>query len=487
MSLYSYSRRNSLSGADRPANGSFDGGDAPVEDHPGSISLNQIDDWHDDLEADPQYALAKTILSRCTMNLVLQSREAKIQDQMVFNIKVSLEGTPVANQLSSGRCWLFATCNGVRIFTSRKYNLDEFQLSQSYLFFWDHLSKANWFLEQILDTVDEPLDSRTVAFLMSSAPAQDGGQWDLAVSLVENFGLVPQVVYPESWSSSNSAQLDALLTSKLREMALTIRKGYTADLKQMKPRVAIKSAREVKDRMLKEIYRILTINCGTPPKPDEKFVWEYVDKDKKCHKLISTPLEFAQNAGYDVSDTVSVINDPRNAYQACYTIERLGNVVGGRPLRYLNMPSSILAKLAISVLKADTPVWFGCDVDKSSNTDQGYMDMRLFEYDECFGTSVRMNKKQRMLAGDSSMTHAMMFTGVHLDDKTGEPIRWRVENSWGPEACNKGFLVMTQEWFENYVYQVVIPRGYVPRDLLETYDHGRVTSLPPWDVLGSCA
>ncbi|GAA5905653.1 hypothetical protein JCM6882_008738 [Rhodosporidiobolus microsporus] len=459
-----------------------------AEEHPGGISLEQIDDWHDDLERDPQYALAKTILSRTNMNVVLQDRKTKIADQMIFNTQISTEGEPVANQLSSGRCWLFATCNVVRIFTSRKYDLKEFQLSQSYLFFYDHLNKANWFLEQILDTVHEPLDSRTVSYLMSSAPAQDGGQWDLAVSLVENYGLCPQTVFPESWNSSNSANLDALLTSKLREMALKLRKTYLADLSTMKKRAALTEARKLKDEMLKVIYRVLTITCGTPPKPDETIVWEFMDQDKKFKRIETTPRKFAQElAGYNCSDTISVINDPRNRYEATYTIERLGNVVGGRPLRYLNMPAEELATLAISILKSDTPVWFGCDVDKSSNTFEGVMDTRLFEFDEAFGTMVRMSKKQRMLAGDSSMTHAMMFTGVHLCPKTGKPIRWRVENSWGPDACNKGFLVMSHEWFEAYVFQIVAPRHYVPHDLLEIYDHSPVTALPPWDVLGSCA
>ncbi|BGP13569.1 bleomycin hydrolase [Rhodosporidiobolus nylandii] len=482
---YAGSRRGSVVGS--TATGFISGKGTPAgnaESHPGSITIEQIDDWHDELEKDPTYALAKTVLSRMNMNFALQSRQEKIHDQMIFSDQISYEGEPVTNQLSSGRCWLFATCNVTRIFTARKYNLEKFQLSQSYLFFYDHLSKANWFLEQVMDTIDEPLDSRTVAYLFSQAPAQDGGQWDLAVNLVANYGLCPQVVFPESFNSSNSATLDALLTSKLREMALRLRKTLKQDLQQMKKRAAISAARELKDDMLKEIYRILTITCGTPPKPDEKFVWEFVDKNKKVQRIITTPLEFAEkHAGYDVSDTISVLNDPRNKYEATYTVERLGNVVGGREMRYLNMPSKVLADLAISILKSNVPVWFGCDVDKASNTGEGIMDVRLFEYNEAFGTQVRMNKKQRLLSGDSSMTHAMMLTGVHLDPETGNPVRWRVENSWGPEACNKGFLVMTHAWFEAYVFQIVAPRSYVPHELLDIYDHSPVTSLPPWDVL----
>lgn len=290
-----------------------------AHDHPGSIKLDQIDSWHDELEHDPQYTLAKTILVRTNMSVVLRSREAAISDQMrafffilsstprtlepplilcspsfaVFNVECSPEGTPVANQLASGRCWLFATTNVARIFTARKFRLGEFQLSQvrrllnlpcvsparrsltlarsqSYLFFWDHLAKANYFLEQMLDLADEPLDSRTVQYLLANGPAQDGGQWDLAVALVEEYGLVPQTVYPESFNSSNSAALDGLLTSKLREMALTLRKAVRAHASTgARKKDVITEARVLKDRMLREIFRILTITLGEPPKPDE--------------------------------------------------------------------------------------------------------------------------------------------------------------------------------------------------------------------------
>ncbi|GAA6049858.1 hypothetical protein JCM3770_004218 [Rhodotorula araucariae] len=449
---------------------------------PGSINVDQIDEWHDDLEQDKQYALAKTILSRSNMNIVLKSREADISDQMLFNHCVSIEGEPVANQLASGRCWLFATCNVTRIFTSRKYNLKEFQLSQSYLFFYDHLSKANWFLEQCIDLCDEPLDSRVMQYAMSNMPAQDGGQWELAVSLVEEFGLVPQTIYPESWNSSHSAALDALLTSKLREMGLKVR-AVMHKQSHLRREEAVATAREVKDRMLKTIYRILTITCGTPPKPDQQFVWEFKDKAGKVRSLRTTPREFAQvHAGYNCSDTISIVNDPRHPYKQVYTVERLGNVVGGRPVRYLNMPIEALKEIAVECIKGETPVWFGCDVDKASDTKNGIMDVQLFTYDDAFGTRLNMNKCQRMLAQDSSMTHAMMFTAVHLEER-GVPVRWRVENSWGPDACNKGFLVMTDAWFSEYVFQIVAPRRFVAPELLSFYDHGEVTALPPWDVL----
>ncbi|BGO99973.1 bleomycin hydrolase [Rhodotorula toruloides] len=484
------SRSDSMRGAvmRRPASVLTNKVAAPVhdvDDHPGALSVEHIDDWYEDLERDEKYKLARTILCRTNMKIVLESRQQNILDQMLFNNKIELEGEPVANQLASGRCWLFALCNVVRIFTSRKFNLGEFQLSQSYLYFYDHLSKANWFLEQMIELYHEDLNSRTMQFLLTNAPAQDGGQWDMAVALVLEFGLVPQTVYPESWNTSHSDALDGLLTSKLREMALDLQVYMRDKEKGMSQSALVRAARQVKSGMMKEIYRILTICCGTPPKPDQEFTWEFEDKDKKAHKIVTTPREFARvHAGYNVGSTVSILNDPRNPTKQTYTIERLGNVVGGRPLRYLNMPVDFLKKVAIKMIQSNFPVWFGCDVDKSSDTFNGVMDMRLFEYDEAFGTTVKMDKKERLMIYESSMTHAMMFTAVHLDDH-GNPVRWRVENSWGKDACNKGFLVMTDDWFSNYVYQIVAPRSFLSHELLDIYDSAPITVLPPWDVLGA--
>lgn len=460
----------------------------PSQNAPGTIELDMLHDWHDDLEQDSHYQLAKTILCHTNPNIVLASRDAKIKDDMIFNHMISFEGDPVANQLASGRCWLFALTNVVRIFTTRKYKLSKFQLSQSYLFFYDHLSKANWFLEQVLDLVDEKLESRKMQFLFSNMPAQDGGQWDLAVSLVENFGLVPQHVYPESWNSSNSNVLDTLLTSKLREMGLKLRKYYRERIDHHPD--ALELARQEKDKMIKVIYRILTISLGTPPRPDQPFRWEYTDKAGKYHCIETTPLEFARiHSGFDVSNTLSLLHDPRNQFRATYTIERLGNVVGGRDLVFLNLPMKQLKSTAIAMIKADIPVWFGSDVDKAADTENGFLDTKLRDLETAFGTRLTLEKKDRLRAYDTSMTHAMMITGVHIDLLTDSPVRWRVENSWGPDACNKGFLVMTDEWFEEYVFQIVAPREFVDRDVLAIYDDAphSVKVLPMWDTLGSCA
>ncbi|GAA5947182.1 hypothetical protein JCM3765_001561 [Sporobolomyces pararoseus] len=458
------------------------------DEQKGAISLESLDQWHDELEDDPKWKLAQTILSRVEFNFVLQNRAAKIDDQMVFSHKVSIEGTPVANQLASGRCWLFALTNVVRVHTARKFNLEEFQLSQSYLFFYDHLSKANWFLEQMIDLADRPLEDETVRYILAQGPAQDGGQYDLAVALVETFGLVPQTVYPESYNSSHSAELDTLLTSKLREFALDLRVRWTKSRKNSSASAAKADARALKEDQMKVVFRILTIACGAPPKPDEEFTWEFTDKKGKYRSLTTTPLEFAKvHAGYDVSQAITLVNDPRHPWNTILTVERLGNVVGGRTTRYLNVPMEVIKRSATELIHSNTPVWFVCDVDKSSMPLEGFMDLRIWNYDSAFGTQVKTTKEERIRLGDSMITHAMMLTAVHLDSKTGKPVRWRVENSWGPKVANKGFLVMSDDWMSEYVFGIACPRSVLSAALLEIYDHAEAVSLPPWDPYGAAA
>ncbi|KAK4052427.1 bleomycin hydrolase [Microbotryomycetes sp. JL201] len=468
------------------------GGKAPAT---AAVTLDQIAVWDKQALAKPEWRMAQTALHKADVLSTMVSRKAAVSASHVFNIKLSTENDLVSNQKSSGRCWLFAMCNTIRLQMTRKYNLEGFELSQSYLFFYDSLSKANWMLENILELADEDLDSRIVQYLLSM-PENDGGQYSMAQNLVEQFGLVPQSVFPESFNSSQSAKLDAILTSKLRQYALELRELYSCSLHSLhddhaktvaeKRLAAQTAARQHKDACLAEVYRILVITLGRPPQPDEEFTWEYYDKSKKFHSVKTTPKQFVKNyCLVDVSGGVSLVHDPRNK-PGLYTVDRLGNVWGGKPVLYVNTSIEDLKQVAISLLKADTPVWFGCDVGKSSSTSLGILDTNLYDLEECFSTSVKMTKAQRLQTGDSEMTHAMVLTAVHLDDK-GKPVRWRVENSWGPDACEKGFFTMTDEWFSMNVYQVVADRKMVPHALRKVFDEGEPTKLPAWDPMGSLA
>ncbi|GAA6003900.1 hypothetical protein JCM10207_006459 [Rhodosporidiobolus poonsookiae] len=464
-----------------------------------TITNGDLAAWDEDFSSDPKHRLASTVLSKTNFNEALVSRAAQRKDQQVFNVKLSSEGNPVTDQKSSGRCWLFSSTNLIRILMMRKYDLEEFQLSQSYLFFYDSIAKANWFLEQMLDLGDRDLDDRTVQYFMQM-PRSDGGQAAMFANLFATYGLVPQSVYPESFNSSATGKLDTLIESKLREYGIELRalvsqardaldEVATGKSAGEKKALASQAARKRKEEQMAEVYRILAIALGQPPKPNDPITWEYTSKsDKKYHKVETTPLEFYRKyCLVDMDAYVSLVNDPRNKYSSILEVERLGNVVGGQAVKYINADIDALKSTAVRLLKQDIPVWFGCDVGKFSSSALGIMDTDLYDLEQGFGIKLGMDKATRLRTGDSAMTHAMLITAVSLDEKTGKPTKWRVENSWGATACDKGYMLMSDAWFSEFVYQIAADRKHVPKELLDVFDHGESTLLPPWDPMGALA
>lgn len=291
-----------------------------------------------------------------------------VADHFIFNLGLSYTTHPITNQRSSGRCWLFATTNILRYAVSQHPALAlpadvSFQLSQSYLFFYDKLEKANYYLENSIELADRELDDRLVQYL-SVAPLNDGGQWDMVVNLLERYGVVPQTVYPESFSSSSSRRMDSLLTTKVREHGLRLREldealrlcEWHVDLvnkgeveKANTTRVGI--LRKKKEEFVREIYNILTACLGVPPSPTEAFTWEYYDKDSKARSWTGTPREFyktfAEGGKHKPTEAFSLINDPRNEYGRLYSVDRLGNVWGGKPVRYVNTTSERLQEAVV--------------------------------------------------------------------------------------------------------------------------------------------
>lgn len=452
-----------------------------------SVEIAAVTKWSTELEKDATFQLARLVLTHSDPVSSLLSRDAAIADEKVFNVdlKGAVDGKypgPVVNQKSSGRCWLFATTNVLRYNVVEQLKLGDFELSQSYLFFYDKLEKANYFLENMLDLTDETLDSRLVSFL-NEAPVNDGGQWDMAFNLLEKYGAIPQALFPESFSSSASAKLGRLLTSKLREYALMLRGAAATG-------GSLDQLRKIKSGFMAEVYSTLCITLGTAPKPDEPFTWDYYDKAGKFHTWTGTPLEFyaayARRKGMDPKDSFSLINDPRNDYGKLYTVKRLGNIWGARGVRYVNAPTSVLEDAVVAGIRANTPLFFGCDVGKSSDSARGIMDTRLFDLQAAYGYTLGMDKAQRLLTGDSSMTHAMVITAVHLDTN-GRPVRYKVENSWSDTAGDKGWFMMSAEWFREYVYQVVVPRSIVDSKWSEVLDKGEAVELEAWDPMGALA
>ncbi|WRT70447.1 uncharacterized protein IL334_007445 [Kwoniella shivajii] len=451
------------------------------------LSTDILDKWSKDFDNNPVLALSRLVLSKGDPVLSLASRSALIRDAKIFNLQLKGTGPhgeypgPRVNQASSGRCWLFATTNVLRYNVIEQLKLGDFELSQNYLFFYDKLEKANYYLENILELLDEPLDGRLLSYL-NQAPVNDGGQWDMAVNIIEKYGIIPKSLYPEAFSSTASGKLDSLLTSKLREYAVLLRAAASRSKDA-------EYLRKLKAQFIAEVYSTLTIALGSPPKPNQQLTWEYYDRDEKFHSWTGSPNEFyeqyGKRKGMDPKDSFSIINDPRNEYNKLYSVERLGNVWKGNPVRYVNAPISALEDAVISGIKANTPIFFGCDVGKASNTPEGVMDCDVYDLKAAYGFDLGMNKAQRLETGESSMTHAMVITAVHLD-ASGRPLRYKVENSWSDSAGEKGWFMMTAAWFQEYVFQVVVPKSIVHKKWSDILNSEQVL-LKPWDPMGSLA
>lgn len=433
--------------------------------------------------------LALTVFGSANPREVLASLPAQQADPQVYNIKIPFEGGPITDQQSSGRCWLFASTNTFRVALMQKYNLDSFELSQAYLFYWDKLEKANWFLEQVIDTAGEDLEGRLVQTLMKE-PVSDGGQWDMVYNLVDKYGLVPQSLYPDNWSAKNSSVLNAVVKNKLRQFGLELRR--MARSSEPASAAALDAS---KTKMMYEMQRLMTLLLGPTPKPTDAFTWQYNDKDGKAQQLTTTPKEFAKNitsADFRITSSVvesmiSLVNDPRHEPLSLLTVSRLGNVVGGRGVSYVNVDMETLKGTCVKMLKSGLPIFFGCDVGKFSNTKSGVMDTALFDYENGLGTGLLgMNKAERLLTGESQMTHAMVLTAVHLDEDTGKPKRWRVQNSWGANAGDKGWFVMSDAWMDEFVYQVVVDPRFCSREVKKVLEQEAIV-LPLWDPMGSLA
>ena len=384
------------------------------------------------------------------------------------------------NQERSGRCWMFASLNTFRYHIIKRYNLKTFELSQVYPLFFDKLEKSNWFLENILDTLDEPLSGRLMAHLLLD-PIGDGGQWDMFKSLTKKYGVVPKEAMPETANSRNTRAMDSYLTRYLRGCARRLRQSHEAG-------VGMDDLLSMRKTMMDEVWQLLATCLGEPP---ASFDVRIRDKDDELALSGTfTPQEFFEKAvGIDIDDYVSLISAPTSdkPYGHSYTISRLGNVVEDGTVRHLNVPIERLKEVAVAQLRDDLPVWFGCDVGQSYLHEEGIMDTAAMDVDALFGFAVEgcMDKAERLDYGESLMTHAMVFEGVNLD-ADGHPTLWKVENSWGKDHGRDGFDTMSDAWFDEYMYQVVVDKKYLTDEERAAY-HAEPIVLAPWDPMGSLA
>ncbi|USS93568.1 C1 family peptidase [Fructilactobacillus ixorae] len=441
-----------------------------------AIEPQNIERYQNNLNHHPA---AEVLRRAVTHNGILASAadyEANDQLDPIFSVDVSNQ--TVSDQKRSGRCWLFAALNTLRSKVEGNFNVPkDFELSQVYLFFWDKFEKANYFLNNVLQTANQPLTDRKVNFLLQT-PQQDGGQWDMIAALIAKYGVVPKAAMAETASSDNSSELNAALNTQLRHDAIALRKlvqaGQSAEIINAK-----------KDDMLNEVYRMLVYAFG---KPVTDFTFEYRDADNHYHiEQHLTPLTFFQKyVNINLDDYVSIINSPTDdkPFHETYTVEMLGNVVGGQPIKHYNLPIERLKELTIKQLQAGETVWFGSDVGQASDRKNGLMDPNLYHVAELMQTDMSMSKAERLDYGESVMDHAMVLTGVDLVD--GQPTKWKVENSWGPKVGTKGYFVMSDAWFSEFVYQVVINKQYLTDQ--ERQEQAQApTVLAPWDPMGTLA
>lgn len=427
-------------------------------------------------EESAKVALARNAATQVGIEAASLNRE-KIQHTSTA-VSHRLDDWKATSQKKSGRCWLFSSLNFLRSRARESLGVKNFEFSQSYVFFWDKFERANWFLTDIIATSDEPVDGRLVQFLLGDVLG-DGGQWDMAVSVYMKYGLVPKEVMPESEASTNSRPMNARLRAVLHIGALRLREAIAAGA----------SAEEVdtlRRKILADVWKILVVCLGEPP---VRFNWQWRDDEGNFHRDGElTPHEFYErHVGVDLSEYICLVDDPRpeNPKGSMETVEHLGNVVGGRPIRYLNAPVEEIKRIAAAQIAAGEAVWFGADVSQPYDRGLGFFVTGIHDYDGLFDVDFSSTKLERVRSGESAMDHAMLFTGVDLDE-AGQPRAWRVENSWGDEPGDSGFFTMDDQWFTDNVFEVVVPKSALPEDLAAAVDSEPIV-LPAWDPMGTLA
>ena len=390
-----------------------------------------------------------------------------------FSYQVNTKG--ITNQKQSGRCWLFTGLNVLRSQAINKHNLPKLELSQVYLFFFDQLEKSNLFLQGVIDTADKPFDDRFVDWLFCN-PLSDGGTFTGVADLVEKYGVVPKEAMPETYSSNNTSQIASQMKWQLRDYGMQLRKLAAAGSQK-------KQLEAEKVKMLGNIYHMLTLAYGVPP---TEFRWEF---RTASGSLVSdktyTPKEFYKElwGDYNLNEqTILVMNDPSKEYGKVYRIQYDRHTYDGHDWVYLNLPMEQIKPIAIEMIKNNEAMYISCDVGKFLNRSLGTCDMNNFDYKSLLGVDLTMDKRERILTHASGSSHAMTLIAVDVDAATKAPLRWMVENSWGKESGFNGNLIMTDEWFDEYMFRFVFDKKYVPAEILKLTKQEPIL-LPSWDPM----
>ena len=434
------------------------------------ITKENITNYQKNLKDLPNSKVLKRAVMNNGINKASEDSEV-IAKNLNRNFSIDIDTGEVCNQKHSGRCWLFSTLNTLRYEFSKDHKVKDFEFSQNYLSFWDRLEKSNSFYNFIVQTANEPLDSRTVNTLLKICNG-DGGQWDNAPALIEKYGLIPKYAMPETEVSNDTTNFNEVLNCKLRKDALVLRDLIHKGAKEEEISNTI-------EKMLNEVYRICVYSFGEPP---EKFDFEYRDDDKVYHQDLNlTPKEFAKKyIRKNLDDYVVILNAPDREFNKLYSIPMENNIIGGRDVLFLNLDLDTFKNLLINQLKEEEPTWFACDVLKQMSRDEGLLGADLFKYEDLFDIDLHMSKAERLSCAEATVSHAMTMVGVDLVDE--KPTRWKVQNSWGEKVGEKGYFVMDDKWFDEQVYDVVINKKFLTKEQLEILNTKPV-ELTLWDAL----
>ena len=437
----------------------------PAGNPKGGISAEMLAKISDRYEGNAADKALRNALATTPINTLAMNAENAAMIDTHFSDRVRTKG--ITDQKSSGRCWLFTGLNVLRAKMIDKYELPGMEFSQNYLFFYDRLEKANLFLQGVIDTKDLPFEDRKVDWLFSN-PLSDGGQFTGVSNLITKYGLVPAEAMPETYQSDNTSQMANLLKLKLREYGLELREAPKSKVQDMKI------------RQLSEIYRMLALCLGEPV---QEFEWTRCDKNNNIvSRKKYTPKSFYDEfIGEDLENNyVMIMNDPCREYGKVYEIDYDRHVYDGHNWLYINLPIDRIKEMAIASIKDNTAMYFSCDVGKFANSKKGVLDINNFDYESLMGVTFGMDKKERVQTHASGSSHAMTLIAVDIVE--GKPVKWMVENSWGPASGYQGNYIMTDEWFNEYMFRLVVEKKYVPADVLKMLDQKPV-QLPAWDPM----
>lgn len=437
-----------------------------------TVTNELLNRFKETYESNPVNAASEAAIATVGIDDAAQNPECLRKHDFLFSDECK-QGEPT-NQKKSGRCWMFAALNSLRQNIMEKLEVENIELSETYLFFYDKIEKANAYLENVIKLKDEPEDSRLM-YLIFENSTYDGGFWEYFTSLIKKYGVVPKDAMKETFHSGDSYMFTKQMNVRLQACAMKMRKRAAEGASD-------EELREMKEECLSDIYNICVKVLG---RPVERFDFKYRDKNKKFRKVPNlTPQEFFEKyIGEKAIDKVTIVTDPRGKYPIGRVVESeyAINVIGGEPFNGLVVPMEEIHKAALSSVKAGIPCWFACDVGKDIHRKLGILDTDLFNYDQVLPALPEFEKKDRVICGYSQATHAMNITGVDLDDE-GQPINWKVENSWGEENGKKGTFSMSDDWFKEYTFELIVDRKFVSEEYLKGLEEEHIMA-EPWDRL----